>query len=139
MNWFTKLFNKGKYEIVFSTYGNWKVNYGEEYGSVNKYCNYNILYNDLTKHYKLECEGYQPLYHNLYPKIFKYMRKLNEGTAYIKGGEIYLNDSKETKQQDNSKSVDTMNETECNIYLAKALKEENYELAEQIKKRLKNL
>lgn len=142
MNWFKRIlnfFSKGTYEIVYSTYGTWEVTYGDTGGMANKYCNYNILYNDITKHYKLETSGYQPTNHDMYSNIFKAMRRLNEGSAYIKGGDIYTKDTTKTNEQSNSKSVDSMNETECNVYLAKALEEENYELAERIKKRLEKL
>ncbi len=142
MNWLKKLFNifnKGKYEIVYSTYGTWQITFGKGFGYSNEYCNYEILFNDVTKHYKLECKGHMPKNHDMYPNLFKAMRKLNEGTAYIKGGEIYTKNSDNTKQVGESKPIDTMNETECKIYLAKALEEENYELAEEIKKRLEKL
>lgn len=138
MNWFKKLFFKGKYEVVYSTYGTWEVKYGTDGSYENEYCSYNILYNDVTKHYKLETSGYKPLYHNLYNTVFKIMRELNEGSSYVKGGNIY---SKSDVLTDTElpKSVDAMNETECNIYLTKALEDENYELAEKIRKRLEKL
>jgi hypothetical protein len=142
MNWFKKLFNifnKGKYEIVYSISGTWEISYGKGYGVRNQYSNYHILYNDVTNHYKLESTGYNPTNHHLYPEIFKFMRRLNEGTAYVKGGEIFLENQIVQNTNSDAKSVDTMNETECQIYLAKALEEENYELAEQIKKRLEKL
>jgi protein-arginine kinase activator protein McsA len=60
------------------------------------------------------------------------MRKLNEGTLYVKGGEIFEVSPSKT----NGKEVTSMNETECQAYLNKAIQEENYELADKIRKQL---
>ena len=63
------------------------------------------------------------------------MRMLNEGLAYHKGGELYTyNDSDGGKT--NGKDISSMNETECQAYLKQALEEEDYELAEKIRKQL---
>ena len=34
--------------------------------------------------------------------------------------------------------IETMNETMCQVYLKKAIEEENYELADRLRKRLEN-
>jgi hypothetical protein len=134
MEWLRKLLDikpKGKFIVVFSKSATWDVDYGEGL-IVNKYCHFDILHNDVTNEYKLECRGYNPESHSLYETLFKYMRRLNEGTSIIKGGEIY----NVTSPQTNTKDVDTMNETECQVLLDKAVKDEDYELAEKLRKRL---
>ena len=89
----------------------------------------------MTKKYKLECRGYKPESHSLYGELFKKMRLLNEGFAYHKGGELYTyNDTDAGKT--NGKDISSMNETECQAYLNRALEDEDYELAEKIRKQL---
>lgn len=128
---------KGEFEVVYSKSGTWDVKYSGE-KTYNEYCHFDILYNEYTGKYILKSRGYKSESHTLYGEIFKYMRMLNEGLAYIKAGEIYTYSSKDDNKT-NGKNIDTMNETECNAYLNKAIEEENYELAEKIKRRLKEL
>ena len=128
---------KGEFEVVFSKSGVWNVSYSGD-KTYNEYCHSDILYNEYTGKYILKSRGYNSESHTLYGEIFKYMRMLNEGLAYIKGGEIYTYSSKDDNKT-NGKNIDTMNETECNAYLNKAIEEEDYELAEKIKRRLKEL
>lgn len=120
MNWFKKLLgfkDKGTFEVVYSKSGT---------------C---ILFNDVTKKYKLEHRGYRPESHLMYPELFKYMRMLNEGLAYHKGGELYTYKESDSDIT-NGKDISSMNETECQVYLNQALEEEDYELAEKIRKQL---
>lgn len=135
MKWLINLFKgKGKYEVVYSKGGTWEVTIGKDV--VNEYCHYNILYNKTTNHYKLQHRGYKPEAHRLYDIMFKTVRKLNEGTLVVRGGELY--DTVPTLKV-NEKPVEMLNETECEAYLKKALEEEDYMLAEQIRKRLEEL
>lgn len=135
MKWLINLFKgKGKYEVVYSKSGTWEVTIGKNL--VNEYCHYDILYNKNTNHYKLQHRGYKPEAHTLYEFMFKSMRKLNEGTMVVSGGELY---DTTPKPKVNEKSVEMLNETECEAYLKKALEEEDYMLAEQIRKRLEEL
>jgi hypothetical protein len=138
MNWFKKLLgfkDKGTFEIVYSTSGIWNITGNNNKVIKNEYCHFDIQYNDVTKKYKLEHRGWKPESHTLYPELFKYMRMLNEGLAYHKGGEIYTyNDSDGGKT--NGKDITSMNETECQVYLNQALDGEDYELAEKIRKQL---
>jgi hypothetical protein len=135
MNWLNKLLGvkpKGEFEVVYSKSGTWNINVGKD-TTYNEYCHFDILYNDVTKKYKLEHRGYKPESHSLFSDLFQYMRKLNEGTYYIKGGELY--DKLPTKS--NGKEVSSMNETECQAHLIKAIEDEDYELEEKIRKQLK--
>lgn len=135
MKWLINLFkSKGNYEVVYSKAGTWEVTIGKNL--VNEYCHYDILYNKTTNHYKLQHRGYKPESHTLYEFMFKTMRKLNEGTMIVSGGELY-NTTPTPKV--NEKPVEMLNETECEAYLKKALEEEDYMLAEQIRKRLEEL
>ena len=138
MNWFKKLLgfkDKGIFEVVYSKCGTWDITYGSDGKSYNEYCHFDILYNDVTKKYKMEHRGYKPESHTLHSELFKYLRLLNEGFAYHKGGELYTyNDSDSGKT--NGKDISSMNETECQAYLNQALEEEDYELAEKIRKQL---
>lgn len=137
MSWLSKLFlgkPKGEFEVVYSKSGTWDINLdsGKMY---NEYCHFDIHYNDVTKKYKLTHRGYKPESHRLYLELFKYMRMLNEGLAYHRGGELFTyNDTDGNKV--NGKSIDDMNETECQAYLSKAIEDEDYELADKIRKRL---
>jgi hypothetical protein len=134
MNWLNKLLGikpKGEFEVVFSKSGTWDIKIGKD-RSYNEYCHFDILYNDVTKKYKLVHRGHNPEGHSLYSELFKWMRKLNEGTYYVKGGEIYETNPSKT----NGKDVSSMNETECQAYLNKAIQEEDYELADKLRKRL---
>jgi hypothetical protein len=63
------------------------------------------------------------------------MRLLNEGLAYHKGGELYTYDETDCGKT-NGKDISSMNETECQAYLNMAIQEENYELADKIRKQL---
>jgi hypothetical protein len=135
LNWFRNVLNffrKGKYEVVYSTSAKWKVKWDGTM-STNEYSYYEILHNKIKNHYILKEKGYMPKAHTMYGQLFKLTRKLNEGDAYVKGGEIY---SYTEKTVSLDKEIKDMNETECRVYLAKAIKEENYELAEQIRKQL---
>jgi hypothetical protein len=137
MNWLNKLLGvkpKGEFEVVFSKSGTWDINTsnGKTY---NEYCHFDILYNDVTKKYKLEYRGYKPESHSLYDDLFKHMRLLNEGFAYHKGGELYTYDETDGGKT-NGKDISSMNETECQAYLNMAIQEENYELADKIRKQL---
>lgn len=134
MNWLNKILGikpKGEFEVVYSKSGTWDINHHGK-NSYNEYCHFDILYNDVTKKYKLEHRGYRPESHKLFPDLFQYMRKLNEGTYYIKGGELY--DKLPIKS--NGKEVSSMNETECHAHLNKAIEDEDYELAEKLRKQL---
>jgi hypothetical protein len=138
MNWINKLLgfkDKGTFEVVFSKSGIWNISYGSEGKTYNEYCHFDILYNDVTKKYKLEHRGWKPESHTRYPTIFKYMRMLNEGLAYHKGGELYTYNEKDSGKT-NGKDISSMNETECQSYLTRAIEEEDYELAEKIRKQL---
>lgn len=132
---------KGTFEVVYSISSVWNVRfigdeqYNEQY---NEYCHFDILYNEYTGKYVLKTKGYMPKNHDMYQKLFKYMRMLNDGMAYVKGGEIYVYKS-EYSDKLNGKSIDEMNETECQAHLNIAIENENYELAEKIKQRLKDL
>ena len=138
MNWFKKLLGfkgKGTFEVVYSKSGTWNISYGSEGKTYNDYCHFDILFNDVTKKYKLEHRGYRPESHTMYPTIFKYLRLLNEGLAYHKGGELYTYKESDSDIT-NGKDISSMNETECQVYLNQALEEEDYELAEKIRKQL---
>lgn len=137
MNWFKKLLgfkDTGTFEIVYSKCGTWKITtYGKNF--YNEYCHFDIFYNDVTKKYKLEYRGHKPESHPLHNELFKYMRMLNEELAYIRGGEIYIKKESDSGTT-NGKDISSMNETECQAYLNRALEEEDYELAEKIRKQL---
>lgn len=137
MSWLSELFlgkPKGEFEVVYSKSGTWEINTNNN-KTYNEYCHFDIHYNDVTKKYKLTHRGYKPESHSLYDDLFKYMRLLNEGLAYHKGGELYTyNDTDGNKV--NGKSINDMNETECQAYLSKAIEDEDYELADKIRKRL---
>ena len=138
MNWLDKLLGnkpKGEFEVVYSKSGTWDVKYNGGKSSYNEYCHFDILYNDVTKKYKLVYRGYKPESHSLYNDLFKYMRLLNEGLAYHKGGELYTYNEKDGGKT-NGKDISSMNETECQAYLTRAIEEEDYELAEKIRKQL---
>ena len=138
MEWLNKLLGikpKGEFEVVYSKSGTWNVKYNGGKSSYNEYCHYDILYNDVTKKYKLECRGYQPESHTMYVELFKYLRLLNEGFAYHKGGELYTYKESDSGKT-NGKEISSMNETECQAYLNKAIEDEDYELAEKIRKQL---
>ena len=138
MNWLNKLLGikpKGEFEIVFTKSGTWNIKLGEGYGAYNEYCHFDILYNDVTKKYKLEYRGYKPESHTLYGELFKRLRLLNEGLAYHKGGELFAYSEKDADRF-NGKDISSMNETECQAYLDKAIEEEDYELAEKLRKQL---
>lgn len=124
---------KGEFEVVYSVRGTWNVKSGD--GTYNEFSHYKILYNEYTEKYILKCEGYDPESHGLYTEVFKYMRMLNEGLAYVKGGSVYTYEF-EDENKINGKNITDLNETECNAHLKKAIEDENYELAEKIKKRL---
>jgi hypothetical protein len=134
MNWLNKLLGikpKGEFEVVYSKSGTWDISTSN--GKIyNEYCHFDILYNDVTKKYKLVHRGHNPESHSLYAELFRWMRRLNEGTLYVKGGEIFEVNPTKT----NGKEVTSMNETECQAYLNKAIQEENYELADKIRKQL---
>jgi hypothetical protein len=137
MNWLNKLLGvkpKGEFEVVYSKSGTWEINTNNN-KMYNEYCHFDILYNDVTKKYKLEYRGYKPESHSLYPDLFKYMRLLNEGLAYHKGGELYSYDETDSGKT-NGKDISSMNETECQAYLNMAIQEENYELADKLRKQL---
>lgn len=139
MKWLKKLLNiksKGKFILVYSKSGVWNIGNNRGNKTYNEYCHFDIFHNDLTNEYKLQCRGYNPESHTLYDALFKSMRRLNEGTSIIKGGEIY--DIISPKTNSNCKDIDTMNETECRVLLDRALKEEDYELAAKLRKRLEN-
>lgn len=138
MNWLDKLLGnkpKGEFEVVYSKSGTWDIKYNGGKSSYNEYCHFDILYNDVTKKYKLEYRGYKPESHSLYNDLFKYMRLLNEGLAYHKGGELYTYNEKDSGKT-NGKDISSMNETECQAYLTRAIEEEDYELAEKLRKQL---
>lgn len=126
---------KGKFEDVYTITGTWNIKYGDKLYS-NEYSHYTILYNDYTGKYSLKVTGYEPKSHHLYPIIFEYMRRLNDGLSYVKGGKIYDFINKSNKIL-NGKSIDTLNETECMSYLTKAVEDEDYELAANLRERLK--
>jgi hypothetical protein len=137
MEWLNKLLGikpKGEFEVVYSKSGTWDINTsnGKTY---NEYCHFDILYNDVTKKYKLEYRGYKPESHTLYGELFKRLRLLNEGLAYHKGGELFPYNEKDVDNV-NGKDISSMNETECQAYLDKAIEEEDYELAEKLRKQL---
>jgi hypothetical protein len=137
MNWLNKLLGikpKGTFEVVYSKSGTWNINFNGG-GKYNEYCHFDILYNDVTKKYKMEHRGYKPESHTLYPELFKYMRMLNEGLAYHKGGELFTYNETDGGKT-NGKDIGSMNETECQSYLNQALEEEDYELAEKLRKQL---
>jgi hypothetical protein len=138
MTWWEKLLGikpKGTFEVVYSKSGTWNISYGSEGKTYNEYCHFDILFNDVTKKYKLEQRGWKPESHTMYPTIFKYLRLLNEGLAYHKGGELYTYKESDSDIT-NGKDISSMNETECQVYLNQALEEEDYELAEKIRKQL---
>lgn len=131
--WWRK--NKGEFLVVYSSSATWSVNgNGSPY---NEYCNYDILYNSVTNEYKLVMDGYRPRDHTAFDKVNKTLIGLREGVYYARTGVIYITNSKSKKE--NSLDVSKMNETECKVQLDIALKEENYELAEKIRKRLEDL
>ena len=138
MKWLNKLFGikpKGVFEVVYSKGGTWNISYGSEGKTYNEYCHFDILYNDVTRKYELKHRGYKSESHSLYPEIFKYLRLLNEGLAYHKGGELFTYNETDGNKV-NGKSIDNMNETECQSYLNKAIEDEDYELADKIRKQL---
>lgn len=138
MNWFKKLLgfkDKGTFEVVYSKSGTWNITRENNVLIRNEYCHFDILFNDVTKKYKLEQRGWKPESHTMYPELFKYMRMLNEGLAYHKGGELYTYKESDSDIT-NGKDISSMNETECQVYLNQALEEEDYELAEKIRKQL---
>ena len=101
MRWLNKLLGvkpKGEFEVVFSKAGTWDINTsnGKTY---NEYCHFDILYNDVTKKYKLEYRGYKPESHSLYDELFNRMRLLNEGLAYHKGGELFAYNEKDVDKR----------------------------------------
>jgi hypothetical protein len=139
MVWLNKILGikpKGGFEVVYSKSGTWNINYNGGKSTYNEYCHFDILYNGSTKKYKLEHRGYRPESHSMYGDLFKYMRMLNEGLMYHKGGELYTY-NKTDEDKVNDKKIDSLNETECQVYLNKAIEEEDYELAEKIRKQLK--
>lgn len=138
MSWIKELFfgkPKGEFEVVYSKSGTWNISYGNEGKTYNEYCHFDIQYNDVTKKYKLTHRGYKPDSHTLYPELFKYMRMLNEGLAYHKGGELFTYNETDNGKT-NGKDISSMNETECQAYLSKAIESEDYELADKIRKQL---
>jgi hypothetical protein len=140
MKWLSKildLFKKGSYEPVYQKSGTWNVN--SPSGTYNEYCNFTILYNKVKNHYKLEATGYKPKNHGRYEFVFNATVSLNEGTYYTKGGELFKKDSTTKTEQEEGFTVETLNETQCEAYLKKALEEENYELAEKLRIRLEKL
>lgn len=128
---------KGEFEEVFAFTGNWNIIYNGTDVRYDEFSYFKILYNDYTGKYILKTSGYKPEAHTAYGEIFNLMRKLNEGLSYIEGGKIYSIKGK-TDSLPNDKSVDELNETECETYLTIAIEKEEYELAEKIKKRLEN-
>ena len=130
---------KGENELVVSQSGTWNIQISEN-NVYNDYCHFDIYYNDYTKKYTLKIRGYKPESHKIYPKVFKAVRMLNEGIAYVRAGEVYsYNGTNVNETTAYGKPVNTLNETECTAYLNKAIEEEDYELAEVLKKRLKDL
>lgn len=137
MNWFKKLLgfkDKETFEVVYSKSGTWEINTNNN-KMYNEYCHFDILYNDVTKKYKMEHRGYKPESHSLYSELFKYLRLLNEGLAYHKGGELFTYNETDGGKT-NGKDISSMNETECQSYLNMAIQDENYELADKIRKQL---
>lgn len=137
MNWFKKLLgfkDKETFEVVYSKSGTWEINTNNN-KMYNEYCHFDILYNDVTRKYELKHRGYKSESHSLYPEIFKYLRLLNEGLAYHKGGELFTYNETDGNKV-NGKSINNMNETECQSYLNKAIEDEDYELADKIRKQL---
>jgi len=133
MDWLNKILGiktKGEFEIVYSKGLKWVI--AGSSGEYNEYCVVNILHNPVTNVYKFKASGYKPENHSAYQTIFKWYRGLVDGTLYVKGGEIY----EITPSNTNGKDVSSMNETECQVYLNKAIEEENYELADKIRKQL---
>ena len=138
MNWIKKLLgfkDKGIFEVVYCKSGTWKINYDDAGGKYDEFCHFDILYNDVTKKYKLEHRGYKPESHPLFGELFKHMRLLNEGLAYHKGGELFAYNKTDVGKT-NGKDISSMNETECQAYLNNAIQDENYELADKIRKQL---
>ena len=132
MNWLKRLllgYFKEEFEVVYMKTGNWVVEPDEH----NEYCHFSIQYSELNKKYTLIGDGFLYKSHTTYVELFKIVRELNEGTMFVKGGELFKNPT--AKMNDNN--IDSMNETECEVYLKQSLKNEDYELAEKIKQRLK--
>jgi hypothetical protein len=138
MDWFKKILGikpKGKFEVVYSKSGTWKILSNGNEHPYNEYCHFDILCNDVTEKYKLDYRGYKPESHTLYPELFKYMRMLNEGLAFCRGGELFTYNETD-RGRTNGKEVSSMNETECHVYLNRAIEDEDYELAEKLRKQI---
>lgn len=91
----------------------------DEYGVTHR-CNWNHLeYNKSWdwRRYRIECE--------------KYMGKTPGFSGLIE-------EVKPSSQKIDEIPIDTMNETQCQVYLKQAIEEENFEVAELIRKRLEN-
>jgi hypothetical protein len=141
MNWIKKLFgikSKGKFEVVYTERGIWDIKVTSSV-TVTEFCVFEILYNETTEKYKLECSGHNPKNHPMYYEVFRMYRMLCDGLAYHKGGKLYHTESNSNSETFNGKSIESLNETECRVYLDKAISEENYELAEKLQKRLDEL
>lgn len=119
INWF----RSEKYEPVFQYSGTWDVKYTDTGRVVNEHCHFVILKSN-KGNYKLDATGYKPKHHGLYPEVFKYYRGLAEGIYVVKGGEIFIKEKDE---------LDLTLE-ECNQKLQQAIADENYELAERLRK-----
>lgn len=137
MNWFKRLFIKDKITPVFFKTSRWEIIDSDGKVIKDEFSYFEIFHNQTTGEYILKESGYKPRANSEYIQCYKIMRMLNEGKLYVESGELFYTD-KNNGVVDN-KEINNLNETECQIYLAKALKEENYELAEKLRRRLEDL
>jgi hypothetical protein len=140
MKWLSKIFGwfkKGSYEPVFQISGTWNIN--SPSGTYNEYCHFTISYNKVKNHYKLESTGYRPKNHGRYEFVFNATVRLNEGTYFAKGGELFEKNVTTETEKEEGFNVETLNETQCEAYLKRALEDEDYELAEKLRIRLEKL
>ena len=113
-----------RYTEVYQVTGTWTINYIDGLKGITKFCEF-VIHKSNKGRYKMTYSGYNPRDHHLYAAVFKYCRCLNEGIYYVVGGELFKYDEHLTLE-------------ECNEKLAKALEDENYELAEKIRKIIAN-
>lgn len=89
---------------------------------------------------KVFCESWNSVYSN---KSHVWRDNVNKCTEFM-GSKPGFNPHVEPETPNTSsgdvegESIDTMNETMCQIHLKKAIEEENYELADKLRKRLEN-
>jgi hypothetical protein len=128
MNSFIKkiitFFTPEKFTEVYNKSGTWKIKYSNSDTFFDEYCYFSI-HKSNKGHYKLTTSGHNPKSHNLYPEVFKFYRKLDEGKYYVSGGELFVKDENLTIE-------------ECEEKLKEAIQKEDYILAEKIRKIIEN-